>query len=437
MSAGSASCMKGCLVVEGLPDVRCVSDLETLYISYDGMLEPLGESQVVRYLEGLARHCRLTLLSFEKPADLAERSRVLEMERRLRELGICWIQRRYHKWPPIGSTLWDVIVGFVQGTRICRQRRIDIVHARGYVPALIALLLKRSLGPRFIFDMRGFWPEEKVDAGHWSRDSVIYAVTKRCERLFFGAADGLVSLTEEGLRTIRELGLLRLPEMATFVIPTCTDLERFSPGPKDRRLMEQYGLDGRLVIGCTGTMSNWYLRQPMITCLAYLVKHLDNVKLLLVTQENHQRLRDDLLKVGISDERFVLARVPFSAMPAHVRLMDVGLFFIKPTFSKRGSSATKLGEFLATGVPVIINDGVGDSGQIVRSERVGLVLRDTMDEDFRIAVSSLPALLLDQEIRFRCRETARRYFDLTTGVEQYAALYRQLMAAGPNSNTEV
>lgn len=432
MSAGSPPGLNERSLVKGLPDARCKPDVEILYISYDGMLEPLGESQVVRYLEGLARHCRLTLLSFEKPADLAEAARVLDMERRLRNLGIRWIRCRYHKWPPIGSTLWDIAVGFVQGSWICRQR-IDIIHARGYVPALIALLLKRSQGPRFIFDMRGFWPDEKVDAGHWSRDSAIYAITKRCERLFFGAADGLVSLTEEGLRTIRELGLLRSPEVVTFVIPTCTDLDRFAPGPKDRRLMEQYGLDGRLVIGCTGTMSNWYLRQPMLTCLAYLVKHLDNVKILLVTQENHQRLRGDLLKAGVSDEQFVLARVPFSAMPDHVRLIDVGLFFIKPTFSKRGSSATKIGEFLATGVPVIINDGVGDSGRIVRNERVGLVLRGTTDEDFRIAVSILPALLQDQAIRFRCRETARRYFDLTTGVEQYAALYQQVMAAGPNS----
>jgi hypothetical protein len=50
---------------------------EVLYITYDGVLEPLGESQVVSYLERLASDVSLTLLSFEKPVDLADQSRVI------------------------------------------------------------------------------------------------------------------------------------------------------------------------------------------------------------------------------------------------------------------------------------------------------------------------------------------------------------------------
>ncbi len=61
-------------------------------------------------------------------------------------------------------------------------------------------------------------------------------------------------------------------------------------------------------------------------------------------------------------------------MPEYLRLMDLGLFFIKVCFSKKGASATKMGEFLATGIPVVINDGVGDSGRIVREHRAGVVL---------------------------------------------------------------
>ena len=40
-----------------------------LYISYDGMLEPLGQSQVLAYQERLAANASLHLLSFEKPED--------------------------------------------------------------------------------------------------------------------------------------------------------------------------------------------------------------------------------------------------------------------------------------------------------------------------------------------------------------------------------
>lgn len=404
------------------------TNVEILYISYDGLLEPIGQSQVVNYLVGLAPGYRQTVLSFEKQADLRDRESFLRLSGTLAGAGIRWVPCRYHKWPHVLSTLWDVVVGFMQGNRICRRRRIDIIHARGYVPALIAVMLKRLHGGRFVFDMRGFWPEEKVDAGHWSRESVIYAVTKKCERLFFRAADAVVSLTVDGFNAIRELGYILPSNTAVSVIPTCTDLNRFSPGPKDRSLIHRYGLDGRLVIGCTGTMSNWYLRQPMLTCLSYFVRRMDGVKFLLVTREDHDQLRRDLLGVGISDEQFVLARVPFPAMPAHVRLMDVGLFFIKPAFSKRGSAATKLGEFLATGVPVIINDGVGDSGSIVRRHSVGVVLANTTTEEFEASLTTVREVLHDPEIGKRCREVAQRYFDLDAGIRQYHELYSELIS---------
>src|SRR5207245_2390890 len=101
---------------------------------------------------------------------------------------------------------------------------------------------------------------------------------------------------------------------------------------------------------------------------------IDRLKILVVTAEDHDALRAHAVRRGVSPDRFVLTRTTFSQMPALFRLMDVGMFFIKPVFSKKGSAATKLGEFLASGVPVVINEGVGDSAEIVRNERVGVVL---------------------------------------------------------------
>ena len=49
---------------------------EILYLSYDGLLEPLGESQVVSYLERLSPPYQLTVVSFEKEQDLRDRGRV-------------------------------------------------------------------------------------------------------------------------------------------------------------------------------------------------------------------------------------------------------------------------------------------------------------------------------------------------------------------------
>lgn len=403
-------------------------------MSYDGALEPLGESQVVGYLERLAAHYRITLLSFEKPADLADATRVEALGRRLADAGIRWRPLRYRKRPPVLSTVWDVLRGLVVALHEAWRGRVRLVHARGYVAALVALPVCRIARARFLFDMRGLWPDEKVDAGLWRQGSPLYRLTKRCERRFLASADATVSLTAAGVDALRARGYLR-EDAVVDIIPTCTDLRRFTPGPADAVLAARLGIGDAPVIGCAGTMSLWYLRRAMLEYLAILTHALNPLTVLIVTRDDHGALRREAIAAGVPAGRLRITRASFAEMPAHLRLMHAGLFFIKPTFAKQATAATKLGEFLATGVPVIINDGVGDSGRVVREGRAGLVLPDTTPRTLAGSVRAVAALLDDPAVRARCRATAERWFDLDAGVERYARVYARLGAAARAATT--
>ncbi len=413
--------------------------MRVLYVSYDGVLEPLGESQVVAYLERLTDRAAISLLSFEKPADLAGTARVAAMRGRLERAGIRWIPLTYHKRPPVLSTAFDVIRGCMVARRWARASNPEpgtlnpepgawnpgIVHARGYVPALMALHVKRSCGTRFLFDMRGFWVDEKVEAGHWPAGGVLYRAGKWCERRFLAAADAIVSLTAAGVRELPALGTVR-DGVPVVVIPTCADLDRFAPGPADLTLRRTLGLGGGLVVGCVGTLSNWYLRHETLSYLAWLARRFDRMTALIVTREDHDRLRDEAVRAGVPADRLVLTRAAFEDVPALMRLMDVGVFFIRVCFSKRASAATRLAEFLGCGVPVVINRGIGDSGEIVGAGRVGIVLDGTDRPQFERSAGALEALLGDGGTAARCRDVAAREFSLTSGVASYAKLYEQL-----------
>ena len=50
--------------------------------------------------------------------------------------------------------------------------------------------------------------------------------------------------------------------------------------------------------------------------------------------------------------------------------MNAGIFFIKPTFSKKASMPTRLGEYLASGVPCLCNTGIGDIDRLFEKERM-------------------------------------------------------------------
>jgi glycosyltransferase involved in cell wall biosynthesis len=104
---------------------------------------------------------------------------------------------------------------------------------------------------------------------------------------------------------------------------------------------------------------------------------------------------------------------------------DVGLCFCTPTFSSLGVSATKVGEYLACGLPVVGNRQIGDFARIVEAVGSGNVLDDLTEESLREAGERMPGLIHAE--RAQIRERARRFLDLHKGVDAYRQIYEDLL----------
>ena len=148
--------------------------MKLLYISYDGLLEPLGQSQVLRYMEKLSLKHQIYLISYEKHDDWAQGKKRNSLKKEMETAGIHWMPLRYHKHPSGFATTFDIFQGIMVGCWIAVRYRIQIVHARSYVPSVIALVLKKLFRLKFIFDMCGFWADERVDGGLWPRHGRMY-----------------------------------------------------------------------------------------------------------------------------------------------------------------------------------------------------------------------------------------------------------------------
>ena len=81
--------------------------------------------------------------------------------------------------------------------RLMRREGVTILHARNHVPAVMSAIAKRFRGGQLIFDIRGFMPEEYVDAGVWPANGFLYRGLKRVERYLFRVSDAFVLLTEK------------------------------------------------------------------------------------------------------------------------------------------------------------------------------------------------------------------------------------------------
>lgn len=407
-----------------------------LFISYNGMLDPLGQTQVLPYLRQLAkRGINFTLLSFERAAALKRdgSARCEELRRQLAGENIEWHWLRYHKTPSIPATGYDVANAIQYASRLVKQNKIEMVHARSHIPATIAVSLKKRFGIKVIFDIRGLMAEEYADAGHWKRDSISFRLTKYFERRALRASDAIVTLTEKIWPILRDWDGLRGREVIHEVVPCCADLDLFKfNGAERNRLRAELGLDDRLTLVYCGSIDGWYMTDEMADYFAQVLRHKPSAHFLWLTPVNHERIRTLMESRGISGNSYTIRSVTPQQVPSFLSASDVGLAFIRPCFSKMASSPTKNAEYLACGLPLVINAGVGDSDALINDWKTGVLVQDLTEPEYVKAIAMMDEMIEDQDtIRAAVRNVAEDLFDLRkTGVERYALLYERVLHSG-------
>jgi glycosyltransferase involved in cell wall biosynthesis len=395
------------------------------------MLEPLGQTQVLTYLRELSkRGVKFTLLSFEREKaftpDGARQCEVLKEE--LQKHGIEWHWLRYHQRPSLPATLFDVVQGIRVASRLVQQNDIELVHARSHIPATIALALKRKFGTKIIFDVRGLMAEEYVDAQHWPAGGLRFRVTKATERRIFAATDAVVTLTERIWPIIREWDGLRGREVQHAVVPCCVDLSLFRADEEMRaKLRAELGLGERLTLVYSGSLDGWYLTEGMADFFASVVRRCADAHLLWLTVGSRERVRQLMSARGISEHNFSVHAVAPKDVPAYLAAGDVGISFIKRCFSKLASSPTKNGEYLACGLPIVINSGIGDSDRLAKISGAAILVDDVNEQDFERAWLAVQNVIRDPQMKAKARELAEKEFDLVSvGGARYASLYEAI-----------
>jgi glycosyltransferase involved in cell wall biosynthesis len=418
------------------PDAQPLVSVRSLYISYFGALKHLSQTQVIPYLKGLAANgVGVTLLSFEErwadPRDEASARTALAAE--LRQSGISWIALRYHKRPSLPATAWDVTVAVVVSFYLVICRRIGVVHARSHVPAVPALLLKLLLRRKLVFDLRGTMAEEYVDAGVWRRGSWAYRVTKSVERAALHHADAVVMLTSRIRDQLSAQEPSALARKAT-VIPCCVDLSLYTAVDKEQA-RARLGLGRSRVMVYAGSLGGWYLTDEMVR-LFLAARRIDPQMYFLVVTQTPSLAEEAFSRCGVDGGAFSVRTVPPRDVSVHLQAADFAISLIKPAPSKVSSSPTKVAEYLASGLPILANRGIGDVDEVIERHEVGVLIENLDELAYRQAVTSILALI-DQGpgLATRCRRAAEEEYSLTNvGVPRYLEVYRRLALGEESRN---
>lgn len=403
-----------------------------MFLSYDGMTDPLGQSQVIPYLAGLsALGYHIHLISFEKKERFSEGKGAIEDL--LKKSNIHWHPALYTKKPPVLSTLKDVRTMKKMAGKIIKEHQIGLVHCRSDIAALAGLWAKENFACRMIYDMRGFYADERVDGKIWNlKNPIYYAVYKffkKKEFQFIREADFSVSLTENGKREILSRPEFQDKPPSIKVIPCCADLQHFSIENVNKEAAEKWreklGIQSHeFVLLYLGSLGTWYMVKEMLHFFSRLLLVKPDAKFLILSTDDETIVRRHLDEFSISPKQIIVRSAARKDVPDLLSIAHFSLFFILPVYSKKASSPTKLAELMALAVPVVCNSGVGDVDEIVHKANAGVVLKEMNNETFDFGVKQMLAY---QKNETKLRQAAIDYGSLAIGVKRYQEIYQLLL----------
>lgn len=398
-----------------------------LYLSYDGMTDPLGQSQVLPYLIGLTKEgFTFHIISFEKQHRFETHQK--HIQKICDENNIIWHPNSYTQKSPLITTIWDVYRMKKIAQKLHKIHNFHIVHCRSYIAALVGLSMKKRLGTKFIFDMRGFWADERIDGGLWSLKNpvfkVVYNYFKKKELKFFKNSDYTISLTQNGKDEIESWKELASNPPRIQIIPCCVDLDLFNPETindldksnlrKNLKLKE-----ADFVVGYVGSIGTWYMLPEMLDYFITLKAIKANAKFVFVTGEKPEKIYRETSRKNIDKLDIIVTSCLHKDVPLNISIFDASIFFIRPTYSKKASSPTKQGEIMAMGIPLICNSGVGDTDKIVRENKAGSIIHHFTTEEYKESISK-PS---EWDINLM-KNGAEKYYSLKSGIAKYLEVYK-------------
>ena len=404
--------------------------MNVLYITYDGLLDPLGNSQILPYIKGISTHQDgVVILSFEKPERFSQGQQSMLSD--IMDYRIHWKPLRFTEGLGFMGKLWDLSRMYFWSFYLANKYTTQVVHARGHAPAQVGLFLKRVLKKKLIFDFRGLWVDERIDKGGWDLSNFFhrlqYKYFKRVEKKLLAQADQIVVLTNKVVSEVVKLGAS--PPSKITVIPCCADFNHF-PLLTDISILEAKTLtgipDNAFVLGYLGSVGDMYMLDHLFHLYELTKNVRDDYHLLIITQDI--TALEDLMKRYLKPHLHSFIHIKSASrddVPRLLPAISIMVSFISPSYARIAASPTKIAECFAVGIPVIANDGVGDVAKIINKLDGGKIVDPFSDEDLTKVSHELGKISAKGGCRLR--DVSRPILGLELANKRYKSVYEKII----------
>ncbi len=388
------------------------------YISYDGLLDPLGNSQILPYLEGLSDEgYKFVVLSFEK-TDRKEKL-IDELNKRLKSKNINWIYLPFKK--QFLGYFRRILKSCYVIKKISKNKNIELFHTRGILTALVYFICR--LKCPLIYDIRAF-AGEYIDCKRVSSNSIFGYGLLFFEKIIINLSSGIVVLDESGFSYLKQ-NFKRL-KAEIKVIPTCTDTKKF---PISNKLTEEKNQDCYKFVFLGGARFP-YRPDLALIFIKKLLENNINCKIDFINERDHDFIKKLCNDLNIPFKNYDIFSLPQKKVSTQLVNYHSGLIFNTTGQWRKMSSPTKLGEYLAAGLHIISLSGIEVINRLSKKQPNSFDILEEINFKRNLSKKNLEKIIKkisNPYLSINSRKLAEAHFDISLANKQYKELYNQLL----------
>jgi hypothetical protein len=389
-----------------------------IYATYDGLLDPLGQSQIIPYLKGLAsQDVSFVILSFEKTDHTSNQLQALRQD--LEALGARWFplpfkEGRFEYFKRILKGCWIL-------RRLASYYEPDLVHVRTILPASMVVLA--GLKAPLIYDIRAF-AGEWIETGRLKKGGPQAFIFNWLENHLISTSAGFVVLDQSGAEYLRQTyPSLRVP---IKVIPTCTNLDAFPVTPVSHT---PHSRDPYRFVFLGGARFPYRPDLALMLTLQLLAQGID-CTIDFINERDHKVIQTFCTALDFPCTRCHIFSLPQCDVPAALVDYHSGFVFNTSGRWRRMSSPTKLGEYLGAGLHVMGLAGISALDRLADEDSSVVDLFSEPEITAGLSVSRISDFLShirNSNRSRRARDLARTHYDMRIAHLAYDNLYQEVL----------
>jgi len=298
------------------------------------------------------------------------------------------------------------------------RHRVDIIQARSYPACLLSYFSNKLLSIKYIFEMRGIYPDEGVVYGAFARTSQAYRRWKRYEAKMIRSAYAIV-IESRPFKDYVE-AIHRHDNIS--IIPCYVDDQYFRFDETHKKsLRKELGLENRFIVTYCGTIGGWHDPGVQADYFIEIRKQIQNAYFLILTfEQKHELVKTILQEKGISKDDYWLLSPSDDEIPKYLNMGDVGLLVIANLPTAKKAVSIKFSEYLASGLPVVCTPYVAGAAELIHEHRCGIVVDLATKNSF-----SAIQRLLDhyEELQANGLNLVRNYLSVNVNSSKFLQIY--------------